>query len=210
MPNRDYRNLLFSAWDTARKFVTSPWLRRHRMILFQVYVLIALVAFAALALLANTIPYFAFDLNITKELQSTLPAGVGFVLEAISWPGYAIQAISIMAVAAVFLAIFGLRWEALSVLFAGMGSGVINYLVKIVVRRPRPTSSLVNVFQTLSSYSFPSGHVMFYTTFFGFLLFLTFVLLKRSGVPHSVFDLPDIYDRADRPLPHVPRGTLGQ
>jgi undecaprenyl-diphosphatase len=38
----------------------------------------------------------------------------------------------------------------------------------------------VNVFAKLSSYSFPSGHVMFYLGFFGFIWFLAFTLLKPS------------------------------
>jgi membrane-associated phospholipid phosphatase len=38
----------------------------------------------------------------------------------------------------------------------------------------------VHVFDTLGSYSFPSGHVMFYTGFFGFIWFLAFTLLKIS------------------------------
>jgi membrane-associated phospholipid phosphatase len=38
----------------------------------------------------------------------------------------------------------------------------------------------VTVLQQLNSYSFPSGHVLTYTAFFGFLLFLTFTLLKPS------------------------------
>jgi undecaprenyl-diphosphatase len=53
-------------------------------------------------------------------------------------------------------------------------------LVKDLVQRPRPTPNLVNVFATLKSYSFPSGHVMFYLGFFGFIWFLAFSLLKPS------------------------------
>jgi undecaprenyl-diphosphatase len=36
------------------------------------------------------------------------------------------------------------------------------------------------VIEVLTSYSFPSGHVMFYTGFFGFIWFLAFTLLKPS------------------------------
>ncbi len=38
----------------------------------------------------------------------------------------------------------------------------------------------MDVLQELASYSFPSGHVMLYTAFFGFLTFLSFSLLKPS------------------------------
>ena len=56
----------------------------------------------------------------------------------------------------------------------------VNLLVKDLIQRPRPTPGLVNVFATLNSYSFPSGHVMFYLGFFGFIWFLAFSLLKPS------------------------------
>jgi undecaprenyl-diphosphatase len=49
-----------------------------------------------------------------------------------------------------------------------------------MIQRPRPTGDLVAVVSMLDSYSFPSGHVMFYIGFFGFLFFLTFTLLKHS------------------------------
>jgi membrane-associated phospholipid phosphatase len=52
--------------------------------------------------------------------------------------------------------------------------------VKDLVRRPCPTPNLVNVFAKLPRYSFPSGHVMFYLGFFGFIWFLAFTLLKPS------------------------------
>lgn len=54
-------------------------------------------------------------------------------------------------------------------LAAALFSTAINVLVKDLIQRPRPTSNLVNVFATLKSYSFPSGHVMVYLGFFGFI-----------------------------------------
>jgi undecaprenyl-diphosphatase len=59
-------------------------------------------------------------------------------------------------------------------LIAAVFSTAINVLVKDLIQRPRPTPDLVNVFATLTSYSFPSGHVMFYL---GFLVLLGFWLL---------------------------------
>jgi len=75
---------------------------------------------------------------------------------------------------------FGLQWEAISALVAALFPPLINVLVKQYIRRPRPTVDLVHVFRILDSYSFPSGHVMFYIGFFGFIWFLVYTLLKRS------------------------------
>ena len=38
----------------------------------------------------------------------------------------------------------------------------------------------MNVISNLNSYSFPSGHVLYFTAFFGFLFYLAFTLLKQS------------------------------
>ena len=65
-------------------------------------------------------------------------------------------------------------------LVAASFSTGINLIVKDLIRRPRPTSNLVNVFAKLTDLSFPSGHVMFYIGFYGFIGFLAFSLLKPS------------------------------
>jgi membrane-associated phospholipid phosphatase len=174
------QNWILLRWRAAREWIASDRLRRVRIYIFQGYVLVALVAFASLALLANTTPVFQPDVKITHELQDDLPSWANVIMQAVSWPGYLIQSsILIVLIVGVFAG-FGLRWEAIALLFAAVSSTAINALIKGIISRPRPGADLVNVFQILNSYSFPSGHVMFYTTFFGFLLFLSFTLLKRS------------------------------
>jgi membrane-associated phospholipid phosphatase len=59
-------------------------------------------------------------------------------------------------------------------------SGLTNQLIKLLIQRPRPSGDSVDVFAVLDSYSFPSGHVMFYTILFGFLWYLVYTLLKPS------------------------------
>ena len=58
--------------------------------------------------------------------------------------------------------------------------GIINTLVKTMVGRPRPSSDLVEVLREVSGNSFPSGHVMFYTVFFGLIFFLALTRLPRT------------------------------
>jgi len=72
------------------------------------------------------------------------------------------------------------RWEAFVTLVAAAGAGGLSTLIKVVVQRPRPDVTLVNVVQQLNTSSFPSGHVLFYTAFLGFLLFLAYTLLEPS------------------------------
>lgn len=174
------QTLVSKGWKSAEKWIASEQLRKMRAVLFQVYVLLALLAFSGLAMLANTFPVFQPDVLFTKELQTELPSWFSWVMQAVSWPGYTVPSIIITGLVVLYLAIIGLRWESISVLFAAAFTFVLNYLVKVTIRRPRPTEDLVQVFRALTDFSFPSGHVMYYTAFFGFLLFLTFTLMKRS------------------------------
>ena len=76
--------------------------------------------------------------------------------------------------------ILGLHWETVMTLAAALLSTGVNVLVKDLVQRPRPGVSMVNVIDVLNSYSFPSGHVMYYLGFLGFIGFLVFSLMKPS------------------------------
>jgi undecaprenyl-diphosphatase len=99
---------------------------------------------------------------------------------AISWLGFSPQSIIITALIILLILVFGLQWEALVALIAALLSIGLNVLVKDLIMRPRPAATLVHVLATLKDFSFPSGHVMYYTGFFGFIVFLAFTLLKPS------------------------------
>jgi membrane-associated phospholipid phosphatase len=109
--------------------------------------------------------------------------GVPFTaaMDVISWIGYMPQEAIIAAVIVLILFFVGLRWESISALVTAVGSAGFATLVKIIAHRPRPTEDLVRIVQRVGEFSFPSGHVVFYVAFYGFLLFLAFTLFK-SGV----------------------------
>lgn len=125
-------------------------------------------------------PLLALDLQITKALQSIDAPLFAAAMRWVSWPGFMPQSILIPVLAALLLYRLGLHWEAVTALVAAILPGIVNLLVKELIRRPRPGADLVEVFSVLDSYSFPSGHVMFYTGFFGFLGFVVFTVLKSS------------------------------
>jgi len=154
--------------------------RRYRAFLFKVALVIVAGAFAVLTFLVKTMPSFAIDLQITKSIQLINIPGFGFLMSLVSWPGFTPQSMIITALIILLIYGSGLHWEAVMGLIAAVFSTAINLLVKDLIQRPRPTIGLVNVVATLNSYSFPSGHVMFYLGFFGFIWFLAFSLLKPS------------------------------
>jgi undecaprenyl-diphosphatase len=164
---------------TAEQIVTKPT-RRWRAQAFQVYLFTATVTFGVLLVLASRINYFPIDLSITHAVQRINLAWFAKLMDAVSLIGYAPQMYVLVAIISALFYIIGLRWEAVMALIASASAGLAGGLIKIIVSRPRPGVDLVNVIRQLNSYSFPSGHVLTYAAFFGFLFFLVFTLIKRS------------------------------
>jgi undecaprenyl-diphosphatase len=174
------KNVQVAAHQAVRAESEPPRVRRYRAVLFQGTLLLVAVAFAGLTFLVKTTPSFAIDLTITSAIQSVKSPIFAMLMTVISWPGFSPQSMVLAGLIAVLIYAVGLHWEAVMALLAAALSTGINLLVKDLVQRPRPTATSVNVIDILNSYSFPSGHVMFYLGFFGFLGFLAFSLLKPS------------------------------
>jgi undecaprenyl-diphosphatase len=168
------------ATEAARQESAPPRVRRYRAVLFQVTLIIIAAAFAILTLLVKVMPTFMIDLQITRAVQLINLPVFSILMSVISWPGFGPQSFIITVLIILLIYGFGLHWESVVALIAAVFSTSINVLVKDLVQRPRPASTVVNVFAMLKSYSFPSGHVMFYLGFFGFIWFLAFTLLKPS------------------------------
>lgn len=158
--------------------VSKP-VRRYRARLFQIYAILAAVAFGVLFVLARSIPYFAFDLPISLAVQSLQSNALDAVMVFISSFGYSPVSYLICGLVLVFLILRGLRWEALTTLLA-LAIVPIGLAIKLAVARPRPTSDLVRVLSSISESSFPSGHVLMYTGLFGIVLFLLYTLAPRA------------------------------
>lgn len=57
--------------------------------------------------------------------------------------------------------------------------GVLNVLLKIIVRRPRPED--INII-TESGFSFPSGHAMMSIALYGMLIYFVYKFIKNKGL----------------------------
>ena len=149
--------------QAAEKEAGPPPKRDYRTWAFQVALYSAIGAFAVLTIMVKSTPFFPLDIQITQALQAVDSPLFVSAMNLISWPGFLPQSAIIPALAAVLLYSFGLRWEAVTSVVAALLPPVINLMVKEWIRRPRPTVDLVKVLRILDSYSFPSGHVMFYS-----------------------------------------------
>ncbi|MEP7198598.1 MAG: phosphatase PAP2 family protein [Chloroflexota bacterium] len=154
--------------------------RKYRARLFQIYVIVAVIAFGTLALFASFTNYFPLDLTITLAVQSINFRAFDIVMRYLTIIGFAPQVLLLWALIVLYIYVTGLKWESVMALFAVVGASVIGAAAKLIVNRPRPDAGLVNVIDKLTDTSFPSGHVLFYVSFVGFLWFLCYTLLKPS------------------------------
>ncbi|HMN59205.1 MAG TPA: phosphatase PAP2 family protein [Anaerolinea sp.] len=168
------------AEQAARAESAPPHVRHYRALLFRGTLFIIAGAFGVLTFLVKTTPSFAIDLQITQAIQMIRSPVFNAAMIWLSWPGFTPQSMIIVVLVILFIWISGLHWEAVMALAAAVLSTGVNLLVKDLIHRPRPTAAQVTVIDLLKSYSFPSGHVMFYVGFFGFVAFLVFSLLKPS------------------------------
>ncbi|MEO7913733.1 MAG: phosphatase PAP2 family protein [Roseiflexaceae bacterium] len=153
--------------------------RRRQLLLF-VFSIVSLAIVSLMAFLAYQFPTLPFDLATTLELQEITNAPFLQLMIFVSAFGYMPWS-AITLSAGVLLVGLLLGWkDGAYLLLLTVLQAVANQLIKAAVGRPRPLDTLVDVFVPVAGNSFPSGHVMFYTVFFGFLFFLAW-----TRVPHS-------------------------
>lgn len=137
-----------------------------------------LFAYAAGAMLAANHDYFEWDLHLARFIQSFQSPWIKPFMVWVSAFGSGWLAVALVVAAGLTLIAARYRIEGL-ICLAGLGIGrLVTSLLKLVSDRPRPNDSLVQISRAFHEMSFPSGHVIFFVEFFGFMLFLTYVLAK--------------------------------
>jgi membrane-associated phospholipid phosphatase len=164
--------------DGTDELLAPPAQSNLRARVFQVSFSVALLLYALLAVAARARAYFAWDVSLAERIQMISLPGFDHLMIWISWLGGGVPPVVLAVLAGVGLALAGLRSEAaVCMLGTALGSGM-DSLLKLLSNRPRPVPPLVHVMKHYQHQSFPSGHVFFFVEFFGFLLFLTYVLLR--------------------------------
>ncbi len=158
-----------------------PWYSRvKRGYIFLGVYGVMLLLFVLLATFVHFHPVLGVDVTITKEFQENQNPWLSGLMTAVSYIGYQLWlSIGLVALAVVILWMVDLRLEAVTVAVVYAVSGLLDGLIKIIVGRPRPNASVVEVFRAASGQSFPSGHVMSYVAFWGLLF--TFGVILFDG-----------------------------
>lgn len=156
------------------KFLLMTQAKRNRLfnrqnIIISLFVLLSTISFFT--------PYFKIDLHLSEKIQSINSIIFSNVMWLVSSMGNYPYMLIVIGITCLLLYLFKYRTEASICLLSTMGSALSGSLIKLLIDRPRPTSALVQVSVFFSDKSYPSNHVLIFTVFFGFLLYL---LLKSS------------------------------
>src|SRR5260221_9828905 len=144
-----------------------------------------LTAFVALFGLVRAKRSDAFDLAFTLKLQGAQRPWLRRTMTVVSWPGFPPQSRIIPPIVIAAWAVSG-RPRAAAYLTVAWGGAALSTVLKSIVRRPRPLPPAVNVVvASLGGTSFPSGHVLTYVMFYGFLAHLLVVHGRPGMVPRA-------------------------
>jgi undecaprenyl-diphosphatase len=132
---------------------------------------LALLGIAAmLAAYGATVAHAPWEVETTRWLQAASPGVLRAVAEFMTFIGRSPVSTLIPAIAILALWFSGRRWLSAFLALATLAR-VLSPVLKALVDRPRPSDSLVNVVYQLGDPSFPSGHVLGATLFYGFLIY---------------------------------------
>ncbi|HST54185.1 MAG TPA: phosphatase PAP2 family protein [Pyrinomonadaceae bacterium] len=187
----------------------------RRLLRAEFFYLAALAAFAVLAVLAHAYAYFAWDLSLARSIQSNDSRAFAAFMDWASVFGNRWTPHALTVATALAFFIRRRRSEAAGLVLSAGGGSILSNAFKLLVARPRPTAELVGFAYQSSEKSFPSGHVIFYVCYFGFLFFVAYALLPRgslarraslvlAALPVAVVGVSRVYLRA-----HWPSDVLG-
>jgi membrane-associated phospholipid phosphatase len=131
-----------------------------------------------LAFLARRHRYFVGDVGIARLIQRPNAKLYDDLMHLVSQLGWRWTSVGMRVSLSTLMWAAGFRMESAFTISTWSGD-LLTSAIKSGVVRPRPTSDLVRVMSKLDEASFPSGHVVHYVTFYGFLFYLVFTHLKR-------------------------------
>lgn len=161
--------------------ITKPF-PRHKGVRTSTLPLLGILGVCSLVLtlVVSHYPLTRLDVLVGQAVQSAISPIAGTVLQFISSFGNPIPAVISVLLMASLLWFSGLRLTLLPLALivpAILSSAELKHLVN----RVRPTEDVMLILQKWTDPSFPSSHVVYFTFFYGFLLYL--LLRPTQRVP---------------------------
>jgi membrane-associated phospholipid phosphatase len=130
-----------------------------------------IVSFILLAIYVTHYPIPPLDLEISLFVQKFHSDPLDKIMLAISFFGELPYSLLMVLIVAFIFYLFKFKREAYFIT-AVLSSGLVILGVKNIIDRPRPTEFYVRLVEINRFQSFPSGHVLSYILFFGFMIVL--------------------------------------
>jgi membrane-associated phospholipid phosphatase len=140
------------------------------------------MGFVVLTIFVLLFPASFIDREFSQEVQEHSNPVLDSLMKAISSFGYMPNAPIMVSGTALLFLLFKRKKEAMFVILTAL-SGLVSLEIKILVNRPRPTDDIVKILVKTTEKSFPSGHVLFYVVFFGFL---TLLMYEIKSIPKLI------------------------
>lgn len=147
----------------------STYLKDKRKTFFLCFSIFFIVVFLLLSFYVVDSSPKSWDLLVSQELQEDPNAILDVLMKGFSWLGTVYVAAIMVVMFSIIFFVFRYVKEAFFVLSCLLSGGV-SYVLKTLIDRPRPTTDFVRIVEETHYQSFPSGHVLFYTAFFGTLM----------------------------------------
>jgi diacylglycerol kinase family enzyme/membrane-associated phospholipid phosphatase len=182
-----WRHALEATANEARA-VVGVESERHssrRAGVLRVAYLVALVGAAALTFAVNRMQILPGDAQIMRSVQRRRSRWQDRFWQMIAEPGFPRQSTPLVLISTAFFLALRLRLEALFIVLAN-GTNVVNWFIKRVVRRQRPTQDQAHIARVINEPGFPSGHVMHYLSFFGFIAAAALANLRPSRLRAAI------------------------
>ncbi|WP_294198942.1 phosphatase PAP2 family protein [uncultured Chryseobacterium sp.] len=161
------------------------FLKANQRLLFRSLLIALIVIFILLSFFVLLEPPEYFDIHISEEIQEKQTPDLDIIMIWISWLGRTPVSVVMVVLIALFFYFLRLKKEAVLIL-STLLSGVLGLALKMLINRPRPSKDLVVLLENTKYQSFPSGHVLFYTVFFGALI-LIILRLKKIKYKMKIF-----------------------
>ena len=143
------------------------------------YILLFIIGFILLGFFVSANPVPSFDLNISLFVQKYHSDLLDKIMLGISLLGELPYSLIMVVLVSLLFFLFKYKRESYFI-FSILLSGLIILGVKNIIDRPRPTEFYVRLVEINRFQSFPSGHVMSYILFFGFMIVL---MLQLKSIP---------------------------
>ncbi len=141
-----------------------------------------LVLFGLLCYLAHQSLSLPGDTAISLWLQGIELPFFNTIMEAISYIASLIPAIVIVVLVSGGLWAFGRKLETIFIVALTSSAALLDWLLKLLISRPRPETELIQTLRGDNGYSFPSGHIAYAVVFYGFLFYLMPRLTRQPAI----------------------------